>query len=93
MKSSGTKRTSDVPEKRDDEMNNWDFEGMMTAEERVSSVIGGKSREVQHVCEDGVEVVTTTIIEVFELSREGIKGKRKTATVSGRQTDLEAKLV
>lgn len=59
----------------------------------AASGIRSKLREVHPVCKDGGKAVPTTIVKVIELAREGIEVKRRNATKSSRQTDLEAKQV
>lgn len=66
---------------------------MMNAEKVATSGIRGKLQNVQRVCEDGGEAVSSTIIDVIELAFEDIEVKRKIATMSGRQMFLEAGLV
>lgn len=76
----------------DDEDGNWDFEGMVIAEEVALSGLQARLREMQRVREDGNETVPTTIIKVVELAREDIEAKRKNAKLSNRDTDENAKL-
>lgn len=47
-----TVRLADVPKGIDGKEYNWDFEGIVTAEEVATSSIREKLREVQRVCED-----------------------------------------
>lgn len=59
----------------------------------ATSGICGKLRELQRICEDGGELVPTTIVDVTDLSREGVEVKRKNATVPRQLTNLDAELV
>lgn len=88
-----TERTSNVFRGINDKEVSWDFEDMVTAENVATFSIRGKLQKIQRVCEGAREAVPTTTADVFKLARDGIKMKRKNATMSGRQTDLEAQLV
>lgn len=65
----------------------------MIAEEVATPGIRGKLREVQHVSEEGGDVVFRTILDVIDLARDGIEIDGKNATLSNRTTDMETKLV
>lgn len=58
----------------------------------ATSGIRCKLREVQRVGEDESEAVPTTTVDVIELARDGVEMNPKYATMSSRQTDLEANL-
>lgn len=88
-----SERNGDVPKGIYDEADNRDFEGVLTAEDSTTTGIHDKLREVRCFCEEGGEAVTATIVDVFELAREGIEVKRKNATMTGRRTDLKAQLI
>lgn len=77
----------------DNEEDNWGFEGIVTAKEMTTSGNHGKLQEVQRVCGKGGEAAPTTTIKVIKLAQEGIKAKRKNATMFSRQTSFEAELV
>lgn len=49
----------------------------MTAKEVATYGIEDKMQEKQRVCEDGVEAVPTTIVEVIELVRDSVEMKRR----------------
>lgn len=82
-----------MPKGIDDEENNWGIKGMVSGKEVATTGISGKLPEVQCVCGECGEAVSTTNINVVELAREGIKVKRKNATMFSPQTDMEAQLV
>lgn len=88
-----TARPSGVPEEVDDEEDNWEVEGMLTAEELTTSSLHEKLRGVQGVCEGGGDTVHATIVDVIQLACEGSEIGRKNAAMFSRQTDLEAELV
>lgn len=60
---------------------------MVAAKKVTTCGIHGKLRELQRICEDGGETVPTTIVDLIELDREGIKSKRKITTMTSRQTE------
>lgn len=72
-------QTSDGPDRVDNGEDIWDFQDMVTAEEVAMFGIHGKLREVQRVCEDGSEAVSTAIVGVVDLAREGVETKRENA--------------
>lgn len=76
-----------------DEEDNSDFEGMVTFEEVTSSGLRGMLQEVQHICGKDSETVPLAIVEVVKLAREGVEAKRKNATLSKQNTEMDAKLV
>lgn len=88
-----TKPPINVPEMRDDEEDNLDFEGMLTAKKGASCGPGGELREKQCVCEDGTEAVLTSIAEVADPKRKGANAKRKSARLAERNTMMEAESV
>lgn len=93
LQSLATDHASDVPKGIEVEKGNWDFEGMVTPEEVATTGVCGKLQEVQRICGDDSEAVSTTVVDVTVLTREDINMKRKNVTMSTRQIDLEAKLV
>lgn len=93
MRNLATDRTSDAPNGIDDTQDSWGFKGMVTSEEVVTPEIREKLRQVQYVCENGGQAVSTAVVDVVELPCNGIETNRKNATVPTRQTDLEVDLV
>lgn len=77
----------------DEEENNWDFEGTVSAGEVATSGNHGKLQEVQCICEVGRDAVPTLIVDVIEIVLDGIEAKRKDATMYSQQTDLGAELL
>lgn len=71
----------------------WDFNGMVYANDMAASGVGNKLKEVQRLCEDEGEAVLTFVIEVIELSREVIETKRDKGKLVGLISDLERELV
>lgn len=86
-------RTSNMPERIVDDEENWNFEGIVIAEEMASSDLRRSLPEVERDCDDGGKAVPTTIVDVNEQACEGIKLKRKVAALSDRNTDMEAEHV
>lgn len=77
VRSLDTELTSNVPGRMNDEEDSWNFEDIVTAKEVGSSILRAKLQEVQRVCENGGEVVPTTVVELAELAREGVEAKLK----------------
>lgn len=63
---------------------------MVTAEEVAETGIPDRLREDQRVSRKSSVVVPTKIVNVVELARDGFDLKRKNATMSDQQTNLEA---
>lgn len=61
-------RTRDEPERIVGEEDSWDLDGMVTAEEAVTTGIRGRLRDVPSVCEEGGETGLTTIVDVIDLA-------------------------
>lgn len=93
MRSLYSRPATDLLEVRDDEEGNWDFDGMVTAEEVTMSGVRGKLWEVQRIREDGGEAVPTLIVVVIKLAFKSIEAKRKNETLSDQNTDMKAKRV
>lgn len=79
--------------RKDNNKEIWDFEGMATAEKVASSGFRGKLREVQCLFEDCREDAHRTVVDVVEITREGIEARRKNAVLFVRNKDMNAKLV
>lgn len=86
-------RTSDEPEKMEDEKKNWDFEGVVSAEQVVTAAVRGTFWEGERVCEDVGETSPKTNVKVINLAGEGVKPKCRKATLSDQNTIIEAEFV
>lgn len=70
--------------KRDNEENNWDFESMVTVKKVATTGFRAKLQKVPRVFEECGKAVSTTVVGIIELAREGIKVSRKNAAMSDR---------
>lgn len=93
MPNLGTELASNVLEGIYDELENWHFEGTVTAEEVASFNLRGMLRMLQHACKDGGEDVASIIVKVVDLAREGVGASCKNTTLSDRNMGMEAKFV
>lgn len=57
---------------------------MVSDEEAATSGNRGKLWRVHRVCENGIETVPTTSVDVVEPSRKGTEMKRKSVTIFDR---------
>lgn len=72
--------------------NFWNIEGTVSAKEVVKSIVHLKYREVRCVCKKGGKAVPTSVFEATTLARNGVKSKRKNATLWQRIAGVQAKL-
>lgn len=72
MQKSDIDHTSGTLDRMVDGEDTWAFDGTVTAEEVATSGILDKLREMQRVCENGCGAVLTTIVEVIEVTCEGV---------------------
>lgn len=86
-------RTSDVLERMNYREVDLDFEGMVTSKKITTLGIRARLQKMQRFCKDASEVVSTTIAKVVELACEGIETKRRSAKLTNRTTDMEARFV
>lgn len=79
-----------APRGMDDKRNSWD---MVAPKEAASFGLRKKLQEIQRVRDDAADAALTTNVEVAELASEGVKAKRRNATLSEQNTKIEAILV
>lgn len=85
-------RREEVSGKTDDADDDWDFGGMVSADEIAKYGVRGKIKEIQRICEDRSKAVPTFVVEVIDLSPEIVERKLNTAKLMDRITDLVIKL-
>lgn len=93
MQNLGTARPSDVVEGAENEADDWDIDRKLTAGNVATSSVCKKLQKLQRVCEIESEAVPTAVVDVIELTIEGVGLKRKNATLSSGQTNLEVEPV
>lgn len=82
-----------MPRKTNDKGQNWDFDSMVSAKEVATTGVRGKLREMQRVCEDCSKTVPTATVKFAELEREGVELKRKNASLSDQNTNIEVEFL
>lgn len=71
-----------------DAKNDWDLEGVVFADELAASGVREKLSEIQHVCKDGSKAIPTSVLELFNRSREVVETKQDNAKLPDCTDDL-----